>query len=350
MSEQVDRKQDVLGEDMERLVSATYIDWDKLKDAFFLVTGATGLIGSLLVKTLLYFRKQTNTDLKICILARDMEKVKRMFGKAEQIEVLIGDIREPIQMASKVDYIIHAASVTTSKYMVTNPVETFMTSMQGTYNMLQLARENNVKGVIYLSSMEVYGVTDEAMNPITEDKLGYIDIFNARSSYSEGKRACELLCASYAQEYDIPVKIARLAQIFGAGVKKTENKVYASFAKSALRNEDIVLHSSGESMGNYCYTADAVGALLCLLTRGEAGQAYNVVNSENSMEIKAMAELVADSWGGQVVFDIPEENVYGYAPKTCMKLSGKKIEHLGWKAEVGLKEMYARMIKDWTVD
>ncbi len=345
--EQKDCMQNVLREDMDRLLSATYIDWDKLKDGSFLVTGATGLIGSLFVKTLCHFRKQTGADIKVYILARSLDKAQKVYGKDEQINVIIGDVREPIQLKDSVDYIIHAASMTTSKYMVTNPVETFMTSVQGTYNLLQLAREKSVKGFIYLSSMEVYGVTTEDMNPITEDKLGKIDILNVRSSYSEGKRACELLCASYAQEYGVPIKIARLAQTFGAGVKKTENKVYASFIKSALRNEDIILHTAGESMGNYCYTADCVGALLCMLTRGEIGEAYTIVNSSNSMKIKDMAALVSANWGGHVVFDIPEGNMHGYAPASCMRLSGEKMERLGWKASVGLEEMYHRMITSW---
>lgn len=347
LSKHESRKNDVLREDLERLLSATYIDWENLKGKSFLVTGATGLIGSLCVKALSHFCNHTDADIKVYILARSLNKVREVYGNNEHIHVIIGDVRESIQLENNVDYIIHAASVTTSKYMVTNPVETLMTSIQGTYNLLQLASEKSVKGFIYLSSMEVYGVTTEDMNPITEDKLGTIDILNIRSSYSEGKRACELLCASYAQEYGVPVKIARLAQTFGAGVKKTENKVFASFAKSAVRNENIVLHTTGEAMGNYCYTADCVGALLCLLTRGETGEAYTIVNSGNSMKIKDMAALVAENWGGQIVFDIPEGNLYGYAPASSMKLSGRKMENLGWKATVGLKEMYQRMIEYW---
>lgn len=347
MCEQTGSIRGVLCEDMDRLLLAAYIDWDKLKDASFLVTGATGLIGSLIVKTLCHFQERTGADIKIYILVRNIEKVQEIYGKNKQIKIILGDVREEVRLEDCVDYIIHAASVTTSKYMITNPVETLMTSVQGTHNMLKLAVEKKVKGFVYLSSMEVYGVIKKNENPVTEDMLGYIDILNVRSSYSEGKRVCELLCASYAQEFQVPVKIARLAQTFGAGVRKSENKVYASFAKSALRKEDIVLHTSGESMGNYCYTSDCIGALLCLLTRGKDGEAYTVVNSDNSMKIKEMAVLVANNWGGRVVFDIPKENVYGYAPESCMRLSGKKMEKLGWKANIGLKEMYMRMIAYW---
>ena len=102
-------------------------------------------------------------------------------------------------------------------------------------------------------------------------------------------------------------------------------------------------------MGNYCYTADAVGALLCLLTQGKVGEAYTIVDSASSMKIKDMAGLVSKHWGGRLVFEIPDENLYGYAPPSCMKLSGEKMEGLGWKAAIGLKEMYQRMIEYWNI-
>jgi len=336
----------ILKKDFEKLVSEDYIQWDNLGNATFFITGATGLIGSLITKTLLYYRRKKGTNTKIYILARDREKAMEMYGD-KPVQIIWGDVRQPFDIEGKLDYIIHAASVTTSRYMITNPVETLMTSIIGTDNVLNLAREKAVKSVVYLSSMEVYGVTTEEMNPITEEKLGFLDIHNVRSSYSEGKRACELLCTSYASEYGVPVKIARLAQTFGAGVRENESKVYASFAKSAIKKENIILHTRGESQGNYCYTADAVGALLCLLTKGEPGEAYNVVNESSSMKIKEIASLIAEKHGCKVVFEIPVGNVYGYAPESKMRLSGKKIESLGWNPSVGIEEMYDRMTAIW---
>lgn len=336
----------ILKEDFEKLMTAEYIQYDKLKNSSFLITGATGLVGSLVTRSLLFYREKTGAVMEIHILARDGDKAREMFGE-DQVDIILGDVRDAFNIEGKLDYVIHAASVTTSKYMVTNPVETLMTSLLGTENLLRLARKKAVKGFVYLSSMEVYGVTAEEMNPITEEKLGYLDLQNVRSSYSEGKRACELLCVSYASEYGVPAKIARLAQTFGAGVKESETKVYASFAKKAIHGEDIVLHTNGESMGNYCYTADAVGALLCLLTKGEVGEAYTVVNESSSMKIKEMASLVAERWGEKVVFDIPADNIYGYAPESKMRLSGRKMESLGWTPSVGLMEMYERMVGCW---
>ena len=132
-------------------------------------------------------------------------------------------------------------------------------------------RGKYLEGMVYLSSLEVYGKTEKEQ--IKEEDLGYIDILTPRSSYSEGKRMSETMCISYAQEYNVPVKIARLAQTFGAGVSKDDNRVFAQFAKSVINNENIILHTKGETKRNYCYTTDAVRGIFTILTKGGKNQA-----------------------------------------------------------------------------
>ena len=123
--------------------------------------------------------------------------------------------------------------------------------------------------MVYVSSLEVYGTVTDDTNPLTESRQGYIDPMDVRSSYSMGKRAAECLCHSYAIEKSLSVSTARLAQTFGAGVDITDRRVFAQFAMSAVRNEDIVLHTTGELARMYCYTTDAVSALLHILLFGQ---------------------------------------------------------------------------------
>ena len=169
-----------------------------------------------------------------------------------------------------------------------------------------------------------------------------------RSSYSEGKRIAECLCASYCDEYGVPVKIARLAQTFGAGILQQDNRVYAQFARSVLNKRDIVLHTEGKSYGNYCYTTDAIRALILLLNKGENGQAYNVCNEETTTTIADMAKMVNQEFGDgsiKVIFDIPkDQKTYGYAPDVKMCLSSEKLRMLGWIPQYSLSQMYERMI------
>ena len=94
--------------------------------------------------------------------------------------------------------------------------------------------------MVYLSSLEVYGTPEKDADLITENDYGYIEPLSVRSSYSEGKRMVECLCASYAHEYSVPVKIARLSQTFGPGVAYEDGRVFAEFARCALEQRDIV--------------------------------------------------------------------------------------------------------------
>ena len=321
-----------------------------IKDQSIFVTGATGLIGSTVVKTLLCYNKLYDAHLRIIAQIRNASKAEGIFDEAERAEITFvdSDIRKEINVSGKIDCIIHTANMTGSKFFVDNPVETIDIAIDGLKNVLRLALDKNCRKVVYLSSMEAFGITDPGKDLIKEEDLGYIDIHNVRSSYSEGKRMCELICACFAKEYGVNVTIARLAQTFGAGTPWTENRVFAQFAKSAIKKEDIILHTDGTSVGNYCYMTDAITALFVLLDRGENGQAYTVANEAATCTIKDMAALVADEIAGgeiKVCFDIPESALtYGYAPKSTMHLSSEKLRTLGWEPEIGLKEAYERVI------
>lgn len=315
-----------------------------------LVTGATGLVGSAIVKKLL---EQGNN--KVVALVRNSEKAEKIFAdyETDNLEIMISDICDLKPEAVGVDYIIHAASQTSSKAFVNQPVETINTAIKGTTAILEFARVNPVKSFVYLSSMEVYGL------PVTDEKIyeyhsTNLDTMAVRSCYPESKRMCENICVSYFSEYDVPVKIVRLTQTFGPGVAYNDGRVFAEFARCAIEGRDIVLKTKGETKRNYLYLEDAVDAILAVLLKGENGNAYNAANDDTYCSIYEMAKLVAEKCSNKKISVIIEENEdiakLGYAPTLKMNLSTEKLKRLGWKAKVGLSDMFEIMIQDMRIN
>ena len=313
--------------------------FSSLEGSTILVTGATGLIGSMIVKTILAAAMKYSFRTKIIGQVRNLEKAKMVYGDLlRQIE-FVNDSNVPCE------YIVHTVSPTTSKFFIEHPVETIKASVESAMQILEVAK-NNGASAVYLSSMEQYGVPYEYGQIMTEDKVGVIDHLNIRSSYSESKRLCECLCASYAVEYNVNVKIARLAQTFGAGVPLTDNRMPMQFARAVVEGNDIVLHTAGKSISNFVYLSDAIAGILTILEKGERGQAYNVCNDIETRSVRDIAELVATKVANATIrVRIEKKENMGYAPDTAMYLDSGKLRELGWTAEVSMADAYGRLVE-----
>ena len=309
----------------------------------FLITGATGLIGSTLVRCLLALNK----NIEITCPVRSLDKARAMYENTGKIHFIECELTNYLKSLSKDDsfqYIVHCASPTSGKYMSEHPVETFMLAINSTRLILDYARMTCVRGFVYVSSLEYYGQNfDDRL--ITEDMQGYVDYTDPRSSYPLGKRAAEYLCSVYAKQYGVNAKVARLTQTFGAGVATDDHRVFAQFARSAIAGEDIILHTMGESAKPYCYTIDCIAAILYILLKGKSGEAYNVANQDTYISIRDLAEFICDNFAPSVKVRIELNENMGYAPITKLRLSAEKLMSLGWKPKYGLREMYERLIE-----
>lgn len=320
--------------------------WEQLRDKSFLITGATGLIGSVLVKCLLELNRQKFLGIRIVAAVRNLEKAHKVFADEysevvfQQIE--IHDINQN-SIKKHIDYVVHLASPTSSKFFMEYPVETLLTAVEGTAAVLEYAKDTKVKSVVYASSLETYG-SNHTDDWLKEDFQGYVNPIEVRSSYNIGKRTCECLCHAYAKEYGLNVIVARMTQTFGAGVDYNDGRVFAQFARKAIEGQNIELHTSGETCRMYCYTTDAVSAMLYLLLKGEKGEAYNIANKDSYISIRDMANLVKEENNPDIKVVMVNKENQGYAPETKLRLDTSKIERLGWKPVFGIKEMFRRLI------
>ena len=314
-----------------------------------IITGATGLIGSSLVRRLQQLNREQQQGIHITCVVRNLAKAEAMFGKtSDEMDYYVYDFagNEPFSPPQTADYLVHLAAPTASKYFVEQPVETFNTTLFGTQQVLEYARKqgNSLKGMVYVSTLEMYGTVLDDSNALTEECQGYLDPMQSRSSYPMAKRAAECLCHAYSNEYGVRVMTARLAQTFGEGITENDNRVFAQFARSAKADEDIVLHTEGRLCRCYCYTADAVEALLCILQNGESGTAYNVANEDTYISIRNMAEMVCREFGKKMQVRVELKEGMGYSPTTYLRLDTTRLKSLGWKPTKDLKDMFASII------
>lgn len=343
----MDARQTVILQDMDRIVQESRIPWEKLTQKNVFVTGSTGLIGSAVVRALLHRNQKFGDRISVMALARNREKAEALFpGDPAGLTLLMGSIEDLPLISEPVDYIIHCACPTDSSFFLHQPVDTIVTILNGTRNILDLAREKQTAGVIFLSSMEVYGKIEEEIL-LSEDNLGEIDLMSPRSCYPMAKRMAENMCCSYWAQYGVPVAVCRLAQTFGPGVNVDDKRVFAYMARCVLDGRDIELATSGSKKNMYLYTADAVTAILTILLLGQPATTYNAANPNTYCSVKEMAQTVADTFGKgkvQVKTNCHADQLAKYPPDTFLYLNTKKLHDLGWTPAVNLIEMYKRMM------
>lgn len=338
----------IITEDIERIISEA-LPWDELYGSTVLVTGASGMIPSYVVYTLLGLNDVRNAGIKVLALVRNGEKAKMIFGgilDRDDIELVVQDVTVPPELTGPVDYIFHGASAAKPSEHKAAPVSTIRANLTGTFNLLDLAVAKASKAFVLMSSSEVYGKAPEGTEKISEEDYGYVDTLNPRSCYSEGKRAAETICTCYQAQHGIRCCIPRFAHIYGPGLSLTDGRVQADFAANVVRGEDIVMKSDGSSQRAYTYVSDAVAGMFYVLLKGTE-MAYNVADSGNIISIRQLAEaFIASSPEKQLklVIDIPEGTVGMFNPAKFIGLDDSRIKSLGWSPKVDIAEGTLRMV------
>ena len=320
------------------------IDWECFRDKTILVTGATGRLGMYIVEALNKADIDWNLNITIVVLARSKKKLQEVFGESLQlpnINVLIQDITEQIHWNGKVHYIFHTAGLASPQDFTNWPVDTLWGHVQGTHNVLELAREKKSEKVIYVSTVEIYGEWKKNVG-IKEEDMGPMRCDNARECYPEAKRLCETMLATYEAQYQIPYVGIRLCHTFGPGISLDDGRAFSEFIRNVIEKEDIVLQTDGSAERTYTYVADAIGALLLAATKGN-DHYYNIANLDNLISIRDLAELIAGldiSGRTKVRYVNQEEQKLKYLPFKLGIMNVDRILALGWRPQVGLKEAF----------
>ncbi|WP_296858430.1 NAD-dependent epimerase/dehydratase family protein [uncultured Methanobrevibacter sp.] len=333
----------IIDEDTEEIIQEN----NGLKELYgksIMITGASGMIGSYFLYTLMKLNEDYCANIKIIPLVRNIDKLNIQIRRNEFVFPIIQDVTTKIEYDNDIDYIIHAASPASPKIMEKNPVETNFANTIGTANTLLLAKDKNVEGYLFISSREIYGKPLDNQEYFTEDSFGFIDQLIPRNAYAEGKKAAENMCVSFNQEYGVNTKIVRLAHTYGPRMSIYDGRVQADFLKNLINGENIILKSDGSSIRTYTYIADAINAMFKILLKSNE-MVYNVSDEKNEVSIRQLAEIISNipSQKLELIYDIEDEDKQCYAPFKFGILSSKKIrDELNWQAKYSVKEGFKR--------
>jgi UDP-glucuronate decarboxylase len=327
-------------EDLKEILSVSSVE--TLRGKTFLITGATGMVGSLLIDALMYLG-----GVNIYAIVRNKEKAEKRFAAylgSANFNLLTQDVTVSFPKRLTADYIVPLASNTHPLAYSLYPVETMLTNIEGAKNALDLAAECGAM-VLYPSTVEIYGNAADA-NTFAEQSNGKLSLSTSRACYPESKRSCEAMCQSYAAERGVKVKIARLCRVFGPTMLMTDSKASSQFIIKALKSEDIVLKSEGKQYFSYVYAAEAVKALLVILLHGNNCEAYNISSEKTDVHLRDFAELCAEAASRQVVFDLPSETERkGYSVAETAILDNSKLIALGFEPKYELRGAIMRTIE-----
>ena len=335
-------KNKIVQEDL-RQMAEEQLDWHQFDGKTILVTGATGMLAAYISYFLLYLKEERGIALKLLALCRTKakaEKTFRGFLDKSYFELLLQDVCEPIQYGGSIDYIFHLAGNASPHFINSDPVGIVKSNMLGTFNVLELAKEKHTSKVVFASTREVYG-KNEKENSLTETSFGTIDPMENRSCYPESKRAAETIFRSYFLQYGVNFNALRIAHSYGPGMNlHSDGRVMADLMGNVVDGKDIELKSTGEALRAFCYITDAVTGIFYAVLKGKPGEAYNLANETEEISIHDLAQMLVSLRKDadlNVVFNIPKTNT-GYCNYKRVGLNTQKLESLGWKPKVSLKE------------
>ena len=316
-------------ESIKYILSQPELPVEKLSGCNILITGATGLIGSALVDSMMGFEKG---DYLVYALGRNEERAKRLFSNywgSNRFHFIKHDVMYPLNSEVHFHYIIHAASNANPSSFTSSPVEIIKSNIFGLSNLLDYGQEHGLRRLLYVSSGEVYGEGEGKV--FEETAKGSFDQLNPRSCYPIAKSMAENLCVAYSREYSLDSVIARPCHVYGPKFTESDNRVYAQFLRNVVAGEDIVMKSTGDQYRSWCYVVDCVSALFYILLKGQTGNAYNVVSKDSNLSIKDLAELISKLGGQRVVrTESSEAESRGYNPVHRSIFDMKKLIGLGW--------------------
>jgi UDP-glucuronate decarboxylase len=329
--------------DLEYTWNALNVDEKrKLSNCTILITGCGGFLGQYYLSFFEKYQRQLNIK-KIIGIDSFLLGVSPLIRRLKEHPIF--DIREmdvkdfsnsDILGKYEIDYVLHMASIASPTYYRKHPLETIDSNIWGIRVLLEAFAKRQIKGFLFYSSSEVYGNPDAAKVPTTENYWGNVSCIGPRACYDESKRFGETLCWIFHKIYNMPIRIVRLFNVYGPGLKINDRRAPADFAQSIVTNTDIVIFSNGQPTRTFCYVADSVIEEIKALLSNDF-DVFNIGSSSEEMTILQLAELFRKigkeyfGYNGKVIYktSVDKEYLVHDPQRRCPDISKAK-EKLGY--------------------
>jgi len=356
--------QEIVKQDLVSMCSRLELELDAIGGKKLLITGGAGFLGFYLVQVIDYWNSVYRPGAKIDLtlfdnLIRGMPDWLAELKSRSALKLVTHDIARPlpVDMDDDFSYIIHAASIASPTFYRKFPIETIDANVNGLRHLLKYIEKQKQQdttkpeGLMFYSSSEVYGDPFPDQIPTPETCYGNVSFTGPRACYDESKRFGETLCVNFAQQYDLPVKIARPFNNYGPGLKISDRRVIPDFARNIFSGDNIVMHSDGSPTRTFCYIADAVVGYYKILVQGRNGEAYNIGTETPEISMVELAQRMAKISGelfgytGEVITQSSEEGAYLVDnPNRRCPCIDKAVIELGYKPQIDIDEGLRRTL------
>lgn len=296
------------------------------------VTGGLGFIGSHLIEVLLDKTEAIIYCFDNETYAADL-KFKENYSNNKRVIFCKTNISDSNQIPKlrDIDYVVHLAAESHVDNSINGPEIFVLTNVLGTFNMLEFARNNNVKKFVHVSTDEVYGSIASA--ELLSNAFRETTLLDPSSVYSSTKASSDLIVNSYHKTYKLNTCITRCCNNYGP--RQNNEKLLPKLITNTLRNQSIPVYGDGSNIREWIYVVDHCNAILSVLNNGKAGEIYNIgsgVTIPNIELVKLVLEklgknndlitFVDDRKGHDFMYAINSEKIkkeLGWAPETDFK-------------------------------
>jgi UDP-glucose 4-epimerase len=275
----------------------------------YLITGGAGFIGSHLSDALI---KRGDSVVVLDNLSTGTKRnIEHLIGdnSFELVEGSILDVDLVESVVSKVDHVLHLAAAVGVFNIVDKPLDSLITNIRGTENILETCLAQK-KPVLIASSSEIYGKNGgEPLNEESDRIIG--SPLKSRWSYSEAKAIDESMAYFYHREKGLEVRIVRFFNTVGPRQSGDYGMVIPRFIEAALKNQSIQVYGDGKQTRCFCHVSDAVRAVLTILNQSESvGQVFNIGNSEEVSILDLAHKVKTITNSGSEIELVPYSDAY----------------------------------------